>query len=1401
MHIRTIRTLSFALLATAAAAARAQTDPNTYYWVGNAGATNWGTAGNWTRTDTGTDTVVPTQTSFLTRLIFNRDADGGINNNLVGLFRLRELQLNNQSYNLTGNNSTGTPGVLGFAGGGILRSSVGASTIAMNVFLNNDGRTSGDQSLAVQVDSGSLALTGLVSGTGSLVKNGAGTLALTRADNNWSLGTVVNAGTLLLGATNALPSGGSLNTQAGAIVDLSPTAATAPAGVTPGAYDQSIGSLTGAGTLRLGGATLSVGQNSGNSTFAGTITGAGKLVKIGTNSLTLSGIGGQTGGTTINAGRLVMGSNNALGGVNGASAGDLLLQNGSLDLNGYSPTVKNLLFGDGFVSTGTVTGSGVLNLAGDLVENRVASSPTLQLTVNLALTAGEHRLLFSNYTPVNGRPYDLVLNGAISGPGGLTKGDGQTVALTGANTYTGATRISNGFLFLGAANTLPSTTALTIDAGATASQYLYTARPGVTIGSYAQTISSLSGAGTYEMGSANLTVGDATSTTFSGTIEGEGRLIKQGAGTLTLTGANDYDGTTIGAGRLVVAQPSGDYLNNATLEIANPDARTLAGTVSGSGAFVKSGAGVLTLTGQNGYTGTTSLTAGTLALGAANALPTTTTLLTSAGSTLDLKGFDQTVGSISGAGAIVIGSGTLTAGNAASTTYSGVISGNGGLTKEGTGTLTLQRANTYSGTTSVNVGTLTFFRSNAYSAASLLLLGSGGTLDLGGYNQTVGGLSGSGAVRLGAAALTVGGSGTNAYSGTITGPGSVTQQGSGTLLLTGSNTYAGGTSVAAGTLQVGANGALPSGGTVTMLGGTLDLNGFSPTVGALNFGNGQATSVGTVSGAGTLNLLGDITFSGAVRFFQGGYNFTTAGGAVSSDIALSTGNHSVGFVGNRDSTDLYDLIFSGAISGAGGLTFNGQRFDTNVVLSGPSTYAGATTVSGGNLYLGAANALPSTTALTVAAGAELDMTVLFGDQGIMAGSYAQTVGALSGAGTIFIGDTTFKVGNGNASSAFSGQFIRYNTSGAGLLEKVGNGRLDLTAANFSLGPALRIDAGTVAVTTSNLPSTTLAGGTLELSQNVAGTLDGNRVTGTGSLLKSGTGTVTVIGSLGSDVSPTIAVGILKGAPSAFTHAVVGAAGATLQIDASAPGILAAGYSGAGDFLKTGNGQVLLTSVLSNTGATTVQAGSLDATAAGSFGGLSLAGGARFINDSAGTVRFTRPVVTQGEFATLGGSTTVFDGVVSGAGGFSGFGEVDFEGGYNPGNSPARVTFQSFVGFGANNRLQMELAGTMGGSRTNPATQYDQLDFTRGARLNGALDIVYYGGFVAGAGESFDLFDWNDPFTGAFSSIALPALGDGLAWDTSRLYTTGVVSVQAVPEPSAFVALGLGLAALMRRRRK
>ena len=172
-----------------------------------------------------------------------------------------------------------------------------------------------------------------------------------------------------------------------------------------------------------------------------------------------------------------------------------------------------------------------------------------------------------------------------------------------------------------------------------------------------------------------------------------------------------------------------------TVEIL-PGTGTATGIISGNGGLIKEGAGgTLILSAANTYHGPTTINAGVLQIAGGNdRLPagTALTLANVGGAALDINNFAQTLGTLSGGGAlggdVMLGSGTLTVGDASSSIYSGAISGvNGNFIKTGSGTLTLNGANTYTGNTTVLDGGLNVGILNT-PAATVSVLGAGSAL-------------------------------------------------------------------------------------------------------------------------------------------------------------------------------------------------------------------------------------------------------------------------------------------------------------------------------------------------------------------------------------------------------------------------------------------------------------------------------------------------------------------------------------------------------------------------------------------------------------------------------------------------------------------------------------------------
>lgn len=339
------------------------------------------------------------------------------------------------------------------------------------------------------------------------------------------------------------------------------------------------------------------------------------------------------------------------------------------------------------------------------------------------------------------------------------------------------------------------------------------------------------------------------------------------------------------------------------------------GISTGSNVEV-TGGGTLIVTGPNSYAGTTTIDAGTTVQGGAtNALSANSA--TTVNGTLDLGGFNQAIGSLAGVGAATnsgVNNAVLTVGNSTSTNFGGSIadgsSATTGLTKVGSGTLTLSGVNTYSGATTVNGGTLAAGAGSALSPNSAVTVAAGATLDLGGGSQTIGALSGAGtvtnltqnafgsgiAVSPGTGILTInnGGvfSGTIA-DGTLSGITTAIDVISGTLTLTGSNTYTGSTAVEqAAALEIGAGGSIKASNNFVNAGSsTIDAGGSASFIGngfeSANFGGATLNVNGTLAvtaliNSGTVNVNGG-TISGAVTNDFGGtltfLNATTAGSA------------------------------------------------------------------------------------------------------------------------------------------------------------------------------------------------------------------------------------------------------------------------------------------------------------------------------------------------------------------------------------------------------------------------------------------------------------------------------------------------------------------------------------------
>lgn len=860
------------------------------------------------------------------------------------------------------------------------------------------------------------------------------------------------------------------------------------------------------------------------------------------------------------------------------------------------------------------------------------------------------------------------------------------------------------------------------------------------------TAGSLAGAGNIgsTSGTPLVTVGsNNSSTTYSGIFSGTGaRLTKDGVlGTLTLSGANTYTGiTTINAGTISIAADNNLgtaptsatagqlVLNGGTLSssanvtlssnrgitvesaggffnTAASTSLTIGGIITGTGAFQKLGAGTLIFSGANTYSGAVTIQFGTLTLGASGVIPDASSLEVGFGTTFNLNGFSETIGTFLGSGIItsgVAGAATLTYGGNGSSVFSGVIqngSGTVSLVKAGTGTLTLSGANTYTGVTTISAGTLQLgAASERISNSSALTVNSGATFNLNGFSESVASLAGAGTITssvAGAVTLAHVGNASTAFNGVIqNGSGTValTKAGSGILTLSGANTYTGATTITAGSITINADNGLGTAPT-TATPGHLVLNGGTLQTGITNLtlnanrgislgasggtlignsGSPGLTYQGIIAGTGQLRIRGTVTLSGTSdNTYTGGTDLLngqlrinqdsklgavptspTARNLVFSESAPSLtatasftlnanrgvslevsggGGSNGGFIVDAPHT----LTCAGIIAGSGSPQRLSKRGTGTLVLSGANTYNGATTISeyGGTLTISADNnlgAVPgSTTAghLSIETGGTLNTTATF------------TLN--SRRGILIWTSANANISPNSGTTLTYGGIIAGNNAAASLT-KTGDGTLVLSGANTYAGTTT-INAGVLSISADNNLGTAPASPT------------------TGHLVFNG-GTLRNTGTITLDANRGISLGT---------------SGGTIDVPFS-PFTYSGIIAGTGALTKTGSGSLILNGVNTYSGATNINSGTLR------LGGTA---GERINNSSAVTVA-TSSFFDLGGFSETVGSLAGEGTVTS-----SGAGSITL----TVGDNNANTTFSGVIQNGS--ATPMALTKTGGGRLT------------------------------------------------------------------------------------------------------
>ena len=473
--------------------------------------------------------------------------------------------------------------------------------------------------------------------------------------------------------------------------------------------DHQFGSLQFAtdGYVLNGGGTLNVAQGNDNevrvldqvtATIDTTVTGNGNLDKTGGGTLVLNGSNSYTGGTTFSEGTVQVAADANLG----AASGDLTFAGGALENTASMTSARDVHFN---------TGGGALN---------VDASTT------------------------------LTLSGTLDGAGGMVKQGEGTLVLSGDNnSYAGGSLLQAGVTEISGDNNL-GTGEVALDGGVLHSTADVTLANKVLLGDAA--------------GDGGFDVDGDTTLRLNGDVNGPGTLVKDGDGTLVLAGDSDYaGGTALDAGTIRIESSHGAGIgtieaNGGTLDLAdgvkvgndialNTDlsinvdpsdaTATEYGKISGEGALSKTGDGTLVLVGDNSYSGPTNLDGGTLKVGGDSALGTG--VINGNGGTLSYLD-----GAVVKNDLVVNDSTTLDVSAAdATATQAGGVSGEGGITKTGDGTLVMTGDNSYTGATEVKGGTL---QMDGDAKNSTFTVDNGASLT---GDGTLGGLSTHGAISPG----------------------------------------------------------------------------------------------------------------------------------------------------------------------------------------------------------------------------------------------------------------------------------------------------------------------------------------------------------------------------------------------------------------------------------------------------------------------------------------------------------------------------------------------------------------------------------------------------------------------------------------------------------------------------
>ena len=942
---------------------------------------------------------------------------------------------------------------------------------------------------------------------------GGGNLELGYPINGSGGITVAGGGTLILGAANTYTGGTTVN--AGATLQFGGTVTTNEGSLT--------GNITNNGTLLFNRTDIPH--------FDGIISGSGHLIASG-GGVTLTAENTYTGLTIINSGSLLALGN---GGTTGSILGDVINNGGFIFNRADSFTFGGAISGSGNIRA---AGAGVLTLTG---ANTYTGTTFINNGSTLQLEGGTNESLAGAVSNdgifVLNRSGNLSLGGVISGSGSVAVKGSGTVTLTATNTYTGGTTINNGATLqlgdgIASTGSIDPTKPLINNgtfvfnrpANITYDGLKITGTGSVTVNAgvvQLNTPQSYTGPTLIKAGMAlvltidNTLAADLNASSFTPvTVESTGRL--------DLANHPQTIGGLAGTGRVYSFSNPQGTAGVLKVNVAANQSYTFSGTLGDTEpffSFVKSGPGTQIITTNTTYTGTTTLSGGTLQLG-------------SGGTTGTIAGDIVTITDP------LLPPPTLAINRSNDYYYDGVISGTGGVTILN-GAFRPTKAQTYTGPTQITQGFLVLpnpaIPGSALSPFTTVTVDTAGAFDFSNRQQTIAGLAGAGRVysfngSTGILTLDVASGKSYTFSGVLGAVGdaessqfALVKTGPGTQILSGGNVYSHTTTINAGTLVSAAKGALNTTPTISVTGsGTLAVNysnsasdhteadvtsllnktSFGGTTTAFAFDttpvgpNGTATfgtaftknSGLTKLGMGTLALSAANSYTGPTTISAGILQVGTGGttGSLPTGSAI-VNNATLAF--NRSDTLTQGIDF-GAISGGGSVVHAGSG---TVFFNGTNTYTGTTTISTGTLAVKYGSASDYTEAQVAALLAKTTF-------GTTAAAFAFDTGNIGANGTTI-----------------------YSTplTMAGSLTKLGLGTLLLTEANTYSG-ATTINKGTLQVgdggTTGSLPANNVVTnrGILvfnrsdTVTQGARGTITGGQVIqkGTGRLILNGTNTPT-----------------------------------------------------------------------------------------------------------------------------------------------------------------------------------------------------------------------------------------------------------------------------------------------------